>query len=324
MDSKKIYTPRRSFFQNKSILIMGSTGKGKTSIIRYILRQLDDKDTRFYLFAPELHELREYFHQSCLRTQEQVTADEFDKIWNIQETFKKMKNVIQKHRGKIIELIQRVNPEASYNLKAHIDRITSSGKSKSITNECVSYICRRYVRENITSLGRLQMNEDEKLLIKTANVSGYKCVLVLDDISGVLKSFCKSGKNGGEQIMTDICTRCRHNDLTIIFGVHSAITTPTICRSNSRMLIWCDPGIFCDSKKQKGFPDCTRSLTQVSSYFPANMKGRKILYDRDLDKLLQIEIPFVDTLPVVGVPAGNAEDKKEDNSIQSLRKLFKR
>lgn len=318
MISSKLYKPTRSIIRGVSALVIGGTNSGKTKCIEYMLKELNDIDTRFYIFAPRSHELVQYFPEIFAKEAEDLTPEYLNYLWSQQERLKIIKQVLISNYHVILDIILRTNADEFHKLEKILNRIHQTDKKQEIKDESILYYVRMSLLRVKNQVNRSELSDDEKLAFNKAVIPGFKCVIIIDDLTEVITDLCSS--KAGKSVMTKLITKCRHHDMTIIIGTHAPNAITTTVRDNSRIIIWCKDEAYRSSYKLKGYPPLPKNVGDIF-----RQKYDKVLYNRDECALYRIRTPYISLERALGSVIYHKQQankpKKIDTSLSTLRDI---
>jgi len=318
MSTLEHYNIKASGFRNKGILIIGPTNSGKTTLISDVLKKLDDDNTKFYLYAPDDHDLTKCIPRLMCFTGEQLTAESINNIYEQCEHMSKIKQCVADKYKDVIKMVNKTDEHLGTKLHKAINKLRKKSKDEKTLAKCIFYT----IRDMMADFEEPEnLSDKEKKLLKACQLRADKTVVIIDDLTEVLTERFGKKNSEGEAIFTKVITKCRHHDLTLIIGCHSSTGTAPIVRQNSRIIFWCKSGEVdaCKSGTTKGYPkELIKKIDNVETYFA---DYRKMFYYRDTETLGTYKAKLV-TLTKLGCRAlhrySEAHTKEEAVDLDDL------
>ncbi len=242
-------------FVNKSTVVYGSTGSGKTTMIKDIMKIINDEIPQVICICPsdpQNHSYSEhptplvpniYIHTKLSETllkdiysRQEVLTVKYGEV----NKFEVLKRLYQRIcSGKINEKLTQI----SIFKKKVISKISSKfsggvleAKIKEInkkSNDAISKIYKSEIRKNKTSLLQEQLDDEELSTLKMIDFNP-KLLLILDDVTSDVKTVKKS------KALQEILYRGRHVNITLILSLHSDIAFPPELRINTNNVFFAD------------------------------------------------------------------------------------
>ena len=283
-ESKTIYTDKGTpihwlnktyeNFLDKSTLIYGSSGSGKTTIIEEILYFCKPYIPVFIVIAPRTSDkaYRKKLPARCIK--EDLTKRTLELIWkrqfnltqvyqiandpiNLESLFKKAPDrestiMIQAIIHRANNKIDEINRNSALNYAQKKSQIISVEESR---NKRIKKIYKESIMKYKTTLERQSLTDKEKITLYNIDINP-RLMLIIDDCSEKFKGWMKMFKGKGDMnIFECIFYRGRHNFISILMSSHDDKIIDTEIRKNARVTIYCNSQSLVASinKPQSGF-----------------------------------------------------------------------
>lgn len=267
MDDKTIYTTEGDpipWFPkdvnnhlDKTTLIFGGTGSGKTTVIEEILYLLKDYVPNFMVIAPRTSDAayRRKLPSRCIK--EDFTKERLQKLWNRQYYATQLYNTandinILESLFKVapdregIVMLEAINRKASDMIKViemspNLDFGQKKAQKTAIEElqiKKIKIIYRDAVRKNKHIIERNpDLATQQKIALDYLDFNPRLC-LIIDDCSEKFQVWMKFFKKNEVNPFESIFYKNRWNYLTLVFAAHDDKLVNTELRKNSRVTIY--------------------------------------------------------------------------------------
>ncbi len=256
---------------DKTTLIFGGTGSGKTTIIDEILYLLKDYVPNFFVIAPRTSDAayRRKLLPRCIK--EDITKEKLVKLWERQYYVTQLYNVANdinileslfklapdrestvmleaiKHRTKNMVRIIESSPNLDNGQK-----ITQKSNIEDLQIKKFKTIYRDVIRKNTETLMRNpQLTSQQKIALEYLDINPRLC-LVIDDSSEKFQVWMKFFKKGEVNPVESIFYKNRWNFLTLVFAAHDDKLVNTEFRKNARITIYTNSQALVTSINRSG------------------------------------------------------------------------
>lgn len=217
---------------NKSVILYGESGTGKTQIIRDIMYKCKESFPEVIVFCPTNEENHDYdgYIPDCL------IYDEFD-LNNITSVYERQKNKAMRYNNvndinnlkSIYDIIKNNRTEKFHNKMLefetknlnNISRIVNDGERKNKRDEFNKYIKNKFIdfykkciKINLTSVHKL--SNYQKQLVNDLDINP-KILVIFDDAMEEIKSLIKIGNKENNQVIKNFFFKGRHAHITHIY-----------------------------------------------------------------------------------------------------------
>jgi len=256
---------------DKTTLIFGGTGSGKTTIIEEILYLIKDHIPNILVIAPKTsdHAYRQKLPSRCIK--EDLTKTKLQKIWNRQYYATQLYNIandinileslfnLAPNRESIV-LIEAVKRKASEMIRAIDTSNLDFGKKRAqreaieeLRLKRIKTIYKDSIKKNMSILERMtsKMNDQQRTAIEYIDFNPRFC-LIIDDSTEKFQVWMKYFKKGEVNPFECIFYKNRWNYLTLIIAAHDDKYINTEFRKNSRVTIYTSSQALVTSIDRKG------------------------------------------------------------------------
>lgn len=262
-------------YLDKTTLVYGGTGSGKTTIIEEILYLCKDFIPNYLVITPPTS-AKAYIKKlpaRCIKSD--LTKIKLQKIWNRQVHYTELYNTANdmttlaslfvKAPDRQSSIMVRAMAQSAKNKIDEINRNTSlnyaNKKSQIVAieearNKKIKLLYKQTIRQYRSMLEkRTDLTNKEKVALEYLDINP-RLMLIIDDCSENFKGWMKLFKKGGEtNVFESIFYRGRHNFITLVFAAHDDKLVDTELRKNSRVSIYANSQALISSmnKQQSGF-----------------------------------------------------------------------
>lgn len=288
-DTKAIYTNdgilipwlRKTYenYLDKTTVIVGGSGSGKTTIVEEILYLCKDQVPNVLIIAPKTSHTAyiKKIHPRCIK--EDLNKVKLEQIWNRQFYFTQIYNIAN-DISILADLFEKTNDsKAKLMIKAinnsanrRINEINSSNnieysikKSQTIIIETtqskqIKKIYQQTIRNNKSFLEKCNLTAKEKIALEYLDINP-RLMLIIDDCSEKFKGWMKLFKKEESNPFESIFYRGRWNYITLIFAVHDDKLIDTELRKNARVTIFANStALVSYTQKNCGFTNNENKL----------------------------------------------------------------
>jgi hypothetical protein len=292
-------------YVNRSTLVIGGSGSGKTTIIFELLELINDQIENGIVIVSK-NSRKNYthrFHEQCIW--ENITKDELNEIYTRQTDITECYNIANDANnlralvGRLANRMIHVQLESVRRTSEKIIRqIEESSANESDKLQHIANIrdlaarrekdfCRNIIRAHQTELSRMNLSPPERTTLKYLDLNNNLLILC-DDISSLFKTWMRYYKPSEKNPLESIFYDGRHAGVTIIIALHDDTIIDSKLRKNARNVIYGNSQVFISSvnhasagysKQEKAFaeriaPHIYRETANVRNY-------RKICYIRE-------------------------------------------
>ena len=290
------------YFLDKTTIIYGESGTGKSFVIIDILYQLKPHADQIIVFSPTDRQNHTYdkgivpipfIHYT-------ITGDLLNDIWERQEAlatvyskankpdvlrrlFEKIPNnedakrAIENTNRKLRQCIEEID-------NTEPDEATAKAKIADVEKECnklITMIYKHLIKENSIRLGKMQLTEEERYTVKYASLNP-RLVVILDDCTDLLKKF-KS-----HPVMQKMFYQGRHSFITTIIACHTDKALDAELKKNSFVNMYteetCARACFDRKSADLGKEAKERAVAACRQAFTPLAKFQKLAWIRDEKK----------------------------------------
>ena len=255
---------------DKTTLIFGGSGSGKTTMIEEVLYLLKDHISNFLVIAPytSMKAYRDKLPARCIK--EDLTKKKLQKIWDrqyhvtqiyntandiniLEALFKKAPDrqshvMIEAIKKKASEILNKIEENTGLNFaKKRAQRLSVN----ELQTKRIKATYRNAIRNNKTILDRMALAPREKIALEYLDIDPRFC-LVLDDCSDKFASWMKYFKKGEINPFESIFYRGRWNFITLIFAAHDDKLVATELRKNARVTMYGNSQALVSSINKQG------------------------------------------------------------------------
>jgi hypothetical protein len=241
---------------DKTTLIFGGTGSGKTTIIDEIMSQLKEHVPNFLVVAPRTSDTvyRQKLPSRCIK--EDLTKKKLQQIWKrqfdvtqlyntandikiLEELFKKAPDrtsiaKLELIKKRAVELIKDI--ESSPNLCFGKKKAQKTAVKDLMTQKSKDFY-RETIRSNRHILERMHLSPREKIALEYLDLNPRFC-LIIDDCSEQFSTWMKYFKKDESNPFECIFYKGRHNYITLVFASHDDKLVDAKLRKNARVTIY--------------------------------------------------------------------------------------
>lgn len=266
-DEKTIYTDDKepirwmekdlSNHLDKTTLIFGASGSGKTFIINEILYLLKDHIPNYIVIAPRTSDMsyREKLPARCIK--EDLTKEKLQQIWdrqvfvtqvyNIANKLENLRSVYNLCPDREVSLLIETAKRTANDLIKKIEQSTSLdfGEKKAQKTQIEELLTKRSknmyrdtIRKNAHHLIKNpDLTLEQKITIEYLDLNPRICI-ILDDCSEKFEMWMKMFGKREVNPFSSIFYRGRWNFITLIFAVHDDTIVDPKLRKNARVTIY--------------------------------------------------------------------------------------
>ena len=270
---------------DKTTLIFGGTGSGKTTIIEEILYLIKDHIPNVLVIAPKTSDLayRQKLPNRCIK--EDLNKTKLQKIWNRQYFATQLYNIandinvleslfkLAPERESIV-MIEAVKRKAT-DMSRMIDTSTLDFGKKRAQKEAIEElrikriksIYKDAIKKNISILEKMtnNMTDHQKTAVEYIDFNPRFC-LIIDDSTEKFQVWMKYFKKGEVNPFECIFYKNRWNYLTLIIAAHDDKYINTEFRKNSRVTIYTNSQALVTSIDRKGNGFTPKEKKTATSY----------------------------------------------------------
>lgn len=280
-DNKDIYTDQGDLIKwlpkiaenyiDKTTLIFGGTGSGKTTVIEEIMRFIAPHVPNIIVLAPKTSDIayRRKLPAKCIK--EDLTKEKLQKLWDRQFYATKIYGTANDPviLASMLELINdsdtRIKIQAiEYKTKEVMRLIDAStqldfAQKKSqktmveeLKQKVIMGLYKNFVRKYSKELlENPNINDSQKIAVEFIDFNPRLC-LIIDDCSEKIATWMSFFKKGDVNPFESIFYKNRWNYLTLIFAAHDDKLIDTKLRKNSRITIYTNSQAFVTSINRAG------------------------------------------------------------------------
>jgi len=371
IESKTIYTAQNDPIPwmpkdynnhlDKTTLIFGGTGSGKTTIVEDILYLLKDHVPNFLVIVPRTSDAayRKKLPSRCIK--EDLTKDKLEKIWARQFYATQLYNIANDIN--ILKSLFNMVPDRESVVMLEAIKHKANSIFKSIENNSKlefpqkksqktaieelklqkeKQIYKDSIRKNKDAYGRLMCDLTPHQIIAIDYIDfNPRLCLIIDDCSEKFQVWMKYFKKNEVNPVESIFYKNRWNYLTLVFAAHDDKLVNTELRKNSRITIYTNSQAFVTSinRSGNGFTpkekkEAMRYATRVFGDDSGKDKGvknhNKLCYVREAPHPFQYTIANLYPDFQLGCTPLNdlieKMPKKEDNLVENpfVKDMFKK
>ena len=241
---------------DKTTLIFGGSGSGKTTIIDELLYQLKDYIPNFLVIAPRTSDTtyRKKLPSRCIK--EDLTKRKLQQIWDrqynvtqlyntandltvLESLFKRrpdretyvMLTAIKKRASEVINEIEN---------KKELDFAQKKSQKiaiEELLSKRIKTLYKTFITKYKSMLENLELTPHERIAVEYSDLNPRFC-LIIDDCSEKFQSWMKYFKKGEINPFESIFYKGRWNYLTLIFAAHDDKLVNPELRKNARVTIF--------------------------------------------------------------------------------------
>ncbi len=256
---------------DKTTLIFGGTGSGKTTIIEEILYLLKDYVPNFLVIAPRTSDTayRQKLPDRCIK--EDFTKEKLQKLWNRQYYATQLYNTA--NDAAILESLFKLAPDRESIVMLEAIKRKAAAVIKAVENSTtldfgqkktqrtaieelhakkIKMIHRDAIRKNKHIIGRNEdLDPQQRVALDYLDFNPRLC-LIIDDCSEKFQVWMKFFKKREVNPFESIFYKNRWNYLTLIFAAHDDKIVDTELRKNSRVTIYTNSQSLVTSIQRSG------------------------------------------------------------------------
>jgi hypothetical protein len=241
---------------DKTTLIFGGSGSGKTTIIEEILYLIKEHVSNYLVIAPQTSDTpyRRKLPARCIK--EDLTKKKLQQIWDrqyhvtqiyktandiavLESLFKKSPDrhshvMVEACRKRAIFYMDKIENDDRYDFGKK--RAYKTGIEE-LTSKKIKQIYKEAIRKNKSILEKMTLQPHEKIALEYLDIDPRFC-LIIDDCSEKFQTWMKYFKKGEVNPFDSIFYKGRHNFITLIFASHDDKLVPTELRKNARLTIY--------------------------------------------------------------------------------------
>ena len=252
------FTSDTDAYLNKTTLIFGGSGSGKTTIIEEILVHLQKACPNFLVIAPKTSRkaYSKKFPKRCIK--EDLTKQKIEAIWQRQYYVTQMYNIANDMT--VMESIFEKKPDRETKLliaaikkrtETFIDGVRRSSENwatkkgqitriEELQEKRIRALYKKYIIKNQESLKRITLNKKQMVAVEYVDFNP-NFTLVIDDSSEKISKWLKYWKKGNEESPIEkIFFKGRWQNITLVLGAHDDKFVPPELRKNGRNTIFCE------------------------------------------------------------------------------------
>lgn len=274
-------------YLDKTVLIFGASGQGKSTFIDSILYMIKDYIPNYLIVAPDTSAkpYRKKVPARCIK--ENLTKDTLIKIWERQTNITQVYNIANdidilaslfnkspsKHgliQVKAIcysasKAIQAINNNTDMNFA---QKKSQTSHIEELQAKKIKMLYKTSIRDMRSKLERLDLTDKESICLKYLDINP-RLMIIIDDCSTKFELWMKMfpKKEGNTNPIEKIFYRGRHNFISLIFAAHDDKVVSTSLRKNARVTVYCGSKAVMASlnKTGGGFTPQDKKLAQRMS-----------------------------------------------------------
>jgi len=268
-------------YLDRTVLLFGGSGKGKTTVLEDILYKLKSFIPNYLVIAPKTSE-NVYIKKLPARCIKQdLTKEMLLKIWERQEFITEIYNTannidvlsslfVKCPDRQALIMIKAIAQRAADRIRAIENSNLDFGSKKSQTahindlrSKKVKTLYKASIRQTKDKLSRMKLTDEEITALEYLDINP-RFMLVVDDCSEKFEMWMKMFKKGEVNPINAIFFRGRWNFITFIFAAHDDKVVDTGLRKNARVTVYCGSKALMASlgKQGSGFTSQEKKLAQ--------------------------------------------------------------
>lgn len=316
-DSKTIYTSQGdpigflskdvNNYLDKTTIIIGSSGSGKTTIIEEIMYLTKDYIPNYLVIVPKTSDTpyRKKLPARCIK--EDLSKSKLEAIWERQKNLTACYNIANDinileglfkkapDRESIV-MLQAIKRKAEESIRTidaspNLDYAQKKSQRSSIEElhiKKTKTIYKASIKRNMHILERMDLNTHEKTALEYLEVNP-RFMIIIDDSTDKFEMWMKYWKKTEMNPFNSIFFRGRWNFVTLILVTHEDKIIDRQLVKNSRVTIWTNSQTFITSidKKSNGYSTTEKKLAMriCDKIFPNEASGiknhQKVCYVRE-------------------------------------------
>lgn len=293
-----------TWFLNKSSLMYGASGSGKSVIIMAALKALKPFIDQIVVFAPTDPSNQTYSKRAVPKPYIHYNVSEkiIEDIWERQEAFtavyKKANDLT--HLGSLFRRLNLRNvnmliSKIESTKREHIEEVYQNFLDQSVRddkieklneqfNDILALIYKKYIAENLPKLKSHKLNKDELHCLKYLYFNP-KMVMVFDDCAAELK------KIQSKPIIRKLFYQARHVNISLIIACQDDKDLDSSLKKNAFLNFFCDPVVteafFTRGSVQIPKETKKKGVTCAKTIFQGH---QKLAYNRETQKFYKVNV----------------------------------
>lgn len=292
-------------YVNKSTLIIGGSGSGKTTIIFELLNLINCQVDNGIVIV-SANSRKNYvgrFHDQCIW--ENITKEELNDICERQTNITECYNIandpinLKALVGRLPNRMVQVQLESVKRTAAKMireiemsaandaDKLLHITNIRELTIKREKDFCRSVIRENAQELSRIRLSPDERTTLKYLDLNN-NFLFLCDDISPLFKTWMRYYKTSEKNPLESFFYDGRHAGVTFVAAIHDDTIIDAKLRKNARNVIYGNPQVLISSVEHKssGYGKQERAFAErVAPHLYRETAGvknhRKLCYIRE-------------------------------------------
>jgi ABC-type dipeptide/oligopeptide/nickel transport system ATPase subunit len=295
------YIPKDyKYYLNKSTILFGASGSGKSTILIEILYLLRKKVPNIFVFCPTSESNNAFdgivpdiliYNDVEIETlnriykRQQAATKLYNHVNNMKELYKlfikindtECMNMARKVHMNSERIIKKKNSKTNINI---VEKKQSENEIKKLRDEYLFKLYKKTIKKHKSKLSKMKLSVKESYIVKYVDFNP-NCVIVLDDCGAILKRFQK------EEVIKKIIFQGRHNYINIILTLQDDLNLDTSIKKNAFVNIFttsrCASAYF--QRSSNNFPKKEQKKINkiIDTIFFSNTKKnyKKLVYIRD-------------------------------------------
>jgi hypothetical protein len=293
-------------YLDKTIMIFGGTGSGKTTIIESVLKSVSKYIPNYIAIVPKTSNKAYVSKLPSLCIKEDLTKDTIEKIWDRQQHITQLYEIandidtlaslFRKYPDRQVHImIRAILERAASKLQSIQECNLDHAKKKSQTihidelrNKKIKALYKKSIRQHRAKLETMDLNDKERVALIYLDINP-RLMLIIDDSSEKFAIWMKYFKKSEINPFEAILYRGRHNYITLVIAAHDDKLVATELRKNARVTYYCNSTALMASlnKQQSGFTSADKKHAQkiATEVFSSEDNGiktyKKMCYIRE-------------------------------------------